>query len=337
MGFLLVTIVLAAATALTWWGSTLLETSAQGLAEHYKLPPTVEGGLLVAVGSSFPELSTVVVATIVHGQFDLGLASVVGSAIFNVLVIPGLSGILAGGVGFQLRVVYRDALFYLASMAVLLLAFSFAIIYEPLEGAYLEGTMTRWIAAIPLGLYGLYLFLQQQEAIEARKRSRPEPDSEHSKSALWFRLLAGLVLILAGVEGLLRSALWLGEALDTPNFLWGVTVVAAATSIPDTFVSARAARAGRGDVSLGNVLGSNIFDLLVAVPAGVLIAGSTVIRYGVAAPLMAALMLATIVLFATMRTHLRLGRRESWVLLAVYSGFVVWMALEVIGTTSFIL
>src|SRR5690606_7180544 len=94
------------------------------------------------------------------------------------------------------------------------------------------------------------------------------------------------------------------------------------------------ARRGAGDLSLGNVLGSNIFDLLVAIPAGVLVAGAAPIDYAVAAPLMAVLTFATIVLFTAMRTKLRLSKRESLLLLVLYALFLLWLLLETLGKTS---
>jgi cation:H+ antiporter len=87
-------------------------------------------------------------------------------------------------------------------------------------------------------------------------------------------------------------------------------------------------------VSLSNVLGSNIFDLLVAVPAGVLIAGATPVDFGVGAPLMGMLTVATIVLFAMMRTDLLLDRREAKVLLLAYAIFLAWVVLESLGVTG---
>ena len=114
----------------------------------------------------------------------------------------------------------------------------------------------------------------------------------------------------------------------------GATVVAAATSLPDAVISVRGARRGDGDLSMGNVLGSNIFDLLVAIPAGVLVAGEAPVDFGVAAPLMGFLTLATIALFAFMRTRLRLTRTEGVLLLVLYAAFVGWLILETVGVTQ---
>jgi cation:H+ antiporter len=119
-----------------------------------------------------------------------------------------------------------------------------------------------------------------------------------------------------------------GDILGTPSFLWGITIVAAGTSVPDAFVSVRAARNGKGITSTANVLGSNIFDLLCIIPIGVLIAGTAVINYSVAAPMMAVLTFATVILFLMMRTNMILSRSESWVLLALYGIFIAWISLE---------
>jgi cation:H+ antiporter len=110
-------------------------------------------------------------------------------------------------------------------------------------------------------------------------------------------------------------------------------VIAAATSLPDAFVSVRAARRGEGVISIANVLGSNIFDLLIAIPIGVLIAGASPINFAIAAPMMGVLTFATIVLFAMLRTKLELTRAESSILLALYAVFIGWMALETFGIT----
>jgi cation:H+ antiporter len=346
--------VLVVSVALTWWGSDALERAAAALARRYGLPGIVEGSLIVAVGSSSPELTTTIVASAVHDEFELGMASIVGSAVFNILVIPGLAAARAGWVGYDVRLVYRDAQFYLTSVAVLLLTFSFAVVYEPLPGLRLGGELDRGLVAIPLAIYGLYLFLQQQEMTDARRAhsaappaapERPRGDSGESggddadrsgAGALraWATLGGGLMLVILGVEGLLRTAIWLGDTLGTPSFLWGATVVAAATSLPDAIVSIRAAAEGQGDVSIGNVLGSNIFDLLVAIPVGVLVVGTAPIDFRVAAPLMGFLTLATIVLFTAMRTSVCLTRREAVGLLALYAGFVGWLSFETAGWTD---
>ena len=329
-------LVAVGATAVIWVGSGWLESASERLAVHYGLPEIVQGAVIVAVGSSFPELSTAVIAPLVHGEFELGVAAIVGSALFNILVIPALAGLLAqGNLPSDRDLVYKEAQFYMIAVATLLLTFSFAVIYYPVgdgEGVIL-GEMTRGLALIPMALYGLYIFVQYQDSMDYTPEDLPpviRPGRE------WLLLALSLVTILVGVEGLIRAAIRFGDLFDTPSFLWGITVVAAGTSIPDAFVSVRAARNGRAVASLGNVLGSNIFDLLVCIPAGVLIAGAAVISYSVAAPLMGTLVLATVVLFLFMRTHMVLTDAESWAMLALYLVFVAWMGLETFGAVDWI-
>ncbi|MEW5859940.1 MAG: sodium:calcium antiporter [Cyanobacteriota bacterium] len=322
-------------TAVIWQGSFMLEKSAERLASYYQLPPIVQGAVIEAVGSSFPELSSTVIATLIHGEFELGVSAIVGSAIFNILVIPGISGLVGDRLAADRILVYKDAQFYITSVTVLLLAFAFSLIYNPVEGSQWQGTMTRPIALIPVALYGVYLFLQQQDTAE-QDNDEPRPkDIKVGKE--WLRLLFSLVLIVAAVEGLVRSAIGLGNIFNTPSFLWGITVIAAGTSLPDAFVSIRAARKGQGIISLANVLGSNIFDLLIAIPAGVLIAGASTINFARAAPMMGVLTLATIILFAMLRTNLALSKWECWVLLGLYAAFIGWMVLETFGITNLVL
>ena len=313
-----------------------MEGAAERLSTFHRLPATVQGAVVVAIGSSFPELSATVISTLVHGEFNLGVAAIVGSAMFNVLVIPGLSGLVGQQLDSDRELVYKDAQFYIIAVVTLLLTFSFAVIYYPIGPLPLRGRLTRPLAFIPFLLYGLYVFLQAQDARDHRARVAAGAEETAGIRPLWEwgKMLVSLALILAGVEGLIRVALGLGAALDTPSFLWGLTVIAIGTSLPDALVSIQAARRGRSVVSLANVLGSNIFDLLVAVPVGVLIAGSAQVNFAVAAPMMGFLTLATIVLFAQLRTGLRISRTECWLLLGLYAIFVLWIILETVGVTS---
>ena len=324
------------ATAIVWKGSGFLESSSQRLSVYYQLPDIVQGAIVVAVGSSFPELSTTILSALIHGKFELGVAAIVGSALFNILVIPALAGLSSRK---ELRsnreLVYKEAQFYMISVAVLMLTFSFAAIYYPVsndQGA-IQGEMTRGLALIPIALYGLYVFVQYQETIDHKS------DADISgirPSWEWLKFAGSLVIIVVGVEGLVQAAIRLGEIFQTPSFFWGLTVVAAGTSVPDAFISVRAARDQRGVTSIANVLGSNIFDLLVAIPAGILVAGTAVINFSLAAPLMGILTAATIALFLMMRTDMVLSRREAVLLGGIYLVFLFWIGFETIGLLDLI-
>ncbi|WP_247005496.1 sodium:calcium antiporter [Halorientalis litorea] len=322
--------VIVVATAFVWVGSGWLESAAENLSRHYGLPAVVQGSLVVAVGSSFPELASVVF-TALAGVFDMGVGAIVGSAIFNVLVIPALAGIMTDdAVEANRTLVYKEAQFYMIAVSALLITFALAVIYFPTEGESLRGTITRPLALIPVLLYGLYVFIQWQDVSDYESDDVGTVDVRRE----WLKLLGGLAVILVAVEQLVGAVESLTGTFGIPVFLAGAVVVAAATSLPDTLISVRAARTGKSVTSLGNVLGSNTFDLLVAVPVGVLIAGSVAVDFAVAAPMMGVLTVATILLFTVLRTDLSMSSAESYVLLAAYAVFVAWVGAEAAGLTS---
>jgi cation:H+ antiporter len=327
-------LVIVVATGFIWLGSGWLEESAEHLSAYYGLPAVVQGSVVVAVGSSFPELASVVF-TALAGTFGMGVGAIVGSAIFNVLVIPALSGLAADGVLDTNRtIVYKEAQFYMIAVSALIVTFALAVIYVPVpDGPPLAGSLTPSLAAIPLLLYGLYLFIQWQDVSDY---DAPEPPDSVRVGREWVRLAAGLFVILVAVEQLVGSVEALGHTFGVPEFLAGVTVVAAATSLPDALVSVRAASADKGITSLGNVLGSNTFDLLVAIPVGVLIAGSATVDFAVAVPMFGVLTLATVLLFTFLRTDLSVTNAESYVLLVAYLLFVAWVVGETVGVVDLI-
>ena len=318
-------------TAIIWAGSTRLERSAGRLSRRYGLPAAVHGAVVVAIGSSFPELSSVVVSTLLHGEFSLGVGAIVGSAIFNLLVIPAVSALLSEDLEATRDVVHKDAQFYIISVLVLFITFALGATYVP-GGTNEAAILTPALVLMPLLTYGVYVFLQYQDT---RDYAAPPPTGIDARRE-WAILVVALGLISLGVEGIVSAALWFGAYFETSSFLWGVTVIAAATSLPDAFVSVRAARDDDDVTSLTNVLGSNTFNLLVAIPVGVLLAGSATIDFLVAIPMMGFLAAATLVFMVFTRTQLELSAAESYVLLAMYAVFLGWMALETVGVLDLV-
>ena len=327
-------VVIAVATVLIWKGSIWLESSGNLLSRYYGLPRVVQGAIVAAAGSSFPELASIVIATLLYGSFELGVAAVVGSAIFNVLVIPALST-LAQPDALQANrdLVYKEAQFYLLSVAALLLAFSLAVIYWPLGGDGLAGEFTAELAIAMLGLYGLYIFLQYQDTVAHEPTEEP-PSIRVGRQ--WGFLLLGLVLIFIGVEQLVGAADELGQVFGTEPFLWGLIVIAIGTSLPDAIISLKAARGERHSVSLANVFGSNVFDLLVAVPVGALLMWGIDINFDRVAPMMGFLVAATVVVIGAVRTDFEITNHEAYVLLSIYLGFIGWMLLESLGVLAIV-
>ena len=319
-------------TATVWIAGGRLESSSERLGAHYGFPPVVQGAIIAAIGSSFPELSSSVISVLIHEDFGLGVGAIVGSAVFNILVIPGWSALRGRGLQADRDVVYKEAQFYMLAIAVLLLTFSLGVIYYPGGTGRLVATVTRPLALIPIALYGVYIFIQSQDVSDYEA---PAVDDVRVRRQ-WLLLLGSLAVILIGVEALIQAALSLEEILGVPSTVWGLTVVAAGTSLPDAAVSVRAAESGRGPTSLANVLGSNTFDLLVAVPAAVLLAGRASIDFATAVPMMGFLTVATLGFLLVTRTDLELTRREAVWLLGLYVVFLAWMVTETLGVTAFV-
>jgi len=316
----------AVSVVIIWRGSILLERAAGRLSRYYGLPLSVHGAVVIAVGSSFPELSSVVISTLVHDEFALGVGTIVGSAIFNLLVIPALSVLSSDRLLATRDIVHRDIQFYIISILVLFITFALGATYVP-GGTNSEAILTPAVVLVPLATYLVYVFLQYQDTQDHVAAD----DLAVSPPREWGLLAVGLVLIAVGVEGIVRAALGFGEMYDVPSLLWGLTVITAATSLPDAIVSVRAARDDADITSLTNVLGSNTFNLLVAIPVGVVLAGSATINFLSAIPLMAFLAFATVVFLVFTRTGLELGTLEAYALLGLYVLFIGWVGLETLG------
>ncbi|NEU58864.1 sodium:calcium antiporter [Halorussus sp. MSC15.2] len=317
------------ATAVIWKGSELLERSAERLSKHYGLPVAVHGAVVIAIGSSFPELSSVVISTLVHGEFGLGVGAIVGSAIFNLLVIPALSALASETLEATRDIVHKDAQFYIISVLVLFITFALGATYVP-GGTNSAAILTPALVVMPLATYGIYVFLQYQDT----RDYVPTDVVDVNPGREWAVLAVSLVLIAVGVEGIVRAALGFGRIFDTPSFLWGLTVIAAATSLPDAFVSINAAKNDESITSLTNVLGSNTFNLLVAIPVGVILGGSATVNFLAAIPMMGFLAFATLVFVVVTRTHLELTDAEAYLLLGLYGLFLLWMTLESTGVVE---
>ncbi|WP_436926823.1 sodium:calcium antiporter [Halosimplex amylolyticum] len=329
--------IIVVTTGAVWLGSSWLESASEDLSAYYGLPQVVQGSVVAAVGSSFPELATVVFSALVTGSLGLGAGAIVGSAIFNVLVIPAIAGISTEeDIEANRTLVYKEAQFYMLAVSVLVITFAMAVIYYPDASAdHIAGEMNRSLAMIPLALYGLYLFIQVQDT--ADHVADPEAGEGVDPRRQWGYLLAGLLVILVAVHQLVDAVEAIGLAFGIDEFIMGVTVAAGATSLPDALVSVRAARDDRGVASLANVLGSNTFDLLVAIPVGVLIVGVWTFNFALAIPMFAVLTLATILLFTVLRTDLALSTAESAALLAAYLLFVAWVVLDTLTSVVSVL
>ncbi|MBN1435534.1 MAG: calcium/sodium antiporter [Sedimentisphaerales bacterium] len=278
-----------------WLGATWLVNSAARLAKKLGVSELVIGLTVVAFGTSAPELAVSVGAAL-KGQSDIAVGNVVGSNIFNIGFILGMCAVLTT-IATKKALVWRDGLLLLL-VTVLLGAMGW------------DGELGRWegavLAAILVG-YLAVLFVKREQAVD---------EELPGEAARWLDgvlLLAGLVLVIGGGHFLVESAVVVAEWAGLSQWVIGMTVVAAGTSLPEFVISLVAVLKQHHGISAGNLIGSNLFNTLgVLGVAGAIhpmaIDNAAMINIG-------GLAVLTVVVMVFMETHRKLLRWEGVVLL----------------------
>lgn len=317
------------------------------ISKLWKLPPNVAGASLMAMGSSAPELAIAILALFQDGgaHSDLGIGTIVGSAVFNILMITGISAVVRPA-PLSLLVISRDVLMYLVSIVLLFATFS--------DGSI---TMTESLAFI--GLYAIYIIILFQwnnfvpgKEIDPIEIVEEELKHSHEKQGMfasvnnlaakgigyltgdaresYLRAFTVSILLIAALSWVLvEQAIVFSDAMGIPPVIVALTILAAGTSVPDLLASIIVARQGRGEMAIANAVGSNIFDILIGlgVPwiVAMLVLGESV-HVGAESLWTSALILlgTVLLLFVFVTTKRRLSRWEGWTLVAAYVGYVIW-------------
>ncbi len=309
----------AAGLALLLLGAEALVRGASRLALRLGLKPVVVGLTVVAVGTSSPEMIVSVKAAW-FGRADVSLGNVVGSNIMNVLFILGASALLAP-LAVTRRLIWTEVPVMLGAGLLLLLLAA-------------DGRVGRLDGLALSGLLAVYLGAQVRRAMreEGGGAGLPQPTAggwPTGSAACIGLAAAGLVLLVAGAAWLIDAAVAIARALGLSELIIGLTVVAFGTSLPEAATSLLAAWRGERDIAVGNVVGSNIFNIL-----GVLGASALVSAGGVAVspaalwfdlPVMLAASLACLPIFAT--GHV-INRWEGALFLFYYAAYVAYLILE---------
>lgn len=229
------------------------------------LSPFIVGVVIVGLGTSFPELTSSLIATL-KNQLDVAPANAIGSNIANILLITGIAAQFAKGQKLEVR---KDLI---AIDIPLLLTGTALFIFTAIDGqiTFLESLLLL----ITYGVYLLYTFVQREEHIEENGRallravqSTRNGESRGDKINLrdMLFLIVGIVALIVGAKYVIDAVVELATILNVATGLITVTAVAIGTSLPELFVSVRAAMAGKGDVALGNIFGSNVFNMFVVI------------------------------------------------------------------------
>jgi cation:H+ antiporter len=245
-------LLLAVGLVLLVFGADFLVKGAARLAINFGIPSLVVGLTVVAFGTSAPELAVSVKAAY-SGQPELAIANVVGSNIFNVLFILGVAALISPLI-ISKQLIRQDV--------PIMVGVSIAALLFTLDGNI--NKIESAILAAGLVFYTAFLFYQgKKQGNEATSGEMEELMS--AKAPLWKDLLliiGGLVLLVLGARWLVQSAVELATAWGVNEAVIGLTIVAAGTSLPEVVTSIVATIKGERDIAVGNVVGSNIFNIL---------------------------------------------------------------------------
>lgn len=225
-----------------FFGGEALVRGASSVARHFHLSPMVIGLTIVGFGTSAPELLVSLQAAL-EGQSEIAIGNVVGSNIANILLILGISALIAPLV-IPAQKMWRDLAFMLAATAIL-------------WGMLLGTEITRTYGAILL--LGLLVFLASTFFFG---KVDPEPDQpEENQMKAWAFTIGGLIVLVIGARFLVNSAVEIATTFGISEAVIGLTIVAVGTSLPELATSVIAAYRKQTEIAVGNIVGSNVFNV----------------------------------------------------------------------------
>jgi cation:H+ antiporter len=305
-------------------GAEALVRGASAIARGLGISPLIVGLTVVAFGTSAPEFAVSLEAAWT-GQAGIALGNVIGSNILNILLILGLSAVISP-LFITSQLIRVDVPVMMGcSLVVILLALDNEI--GRLDGAMLFTALL------------LYIGLQIRQGRRERVSEEGEVAGPGAGRARWLRnavlLIAGFVLLVLGARLLVSSAVAIAQGLGVSDLIIGLTIIAAGTSLPELATSVIAAVRGERDIAVGNVIGSNVFNLLGVLGLSALLspAGITVppeaLRFDL--PVMLAVAFACLPIFVT---GMEIARWEGALFVAYYVAYTTYVVLAAMGHES---
>lgn len=304
-------------------GGEVLIRGAVGMARRLGVPELLVGLTVVAFGTSTPELVVNLVAA-GRGNAEVGFGNVIGSNTANIGLLLGITAMVRP-LSVHLGVVTREIpMMLLASFAALVLA----------EDRLLTGragdVFDRDDGIMLLLLFGVFLYYLLVDALHQRRveaQLRPDEAEPMGWGRIGLLTVVGLILLVVGGELTVRGATGIARALGLSDVIIALTLVAVGTSLPELATSLAAARRGNTDVAIGNIVGSNIYNLLFIFG---LTSTISPIRLPVGGTIDLLVMIGFSVLLLPMAItdRRRLTRAEAGVLLLLYGGYITWLAVR---------
>lgn len=290
-------------------GADFFVDGASSVAKLLKVPSVIIGLTIVAMGTSAPEAAVSISAGIA-GSSDIALSNVIGSNIFNLLIVVGVSAIICPMV--TEKVIMRRDIWWSLGAAVAVLIMMLDLKISRIEGILLLCGMAAYIGVLVA------------DALKKRDTGDEVKAMSPLKSALC--IIGGLAAIIVGGDIVVDSACDIAAAFGMSEALIGLTIVAAGTSLPELVTSIVAAKKGDSGLALGNVVGSNIFNILF-----ILGAASALSTINVAPELFidtAILIAVTLLMYFLCRSKDKTSRGEGALCVLVYAAYTAYIILR---------
>jgi len=308
---LLNTVLIVLGIILVLWGADRMTEGSVALAERFNVSQLTIGLTIVAMGTSLPEFCVSLVSAL-KGTPDLAVGNIVGSNIFNALLIVGVAAMVTP-INITLTTVRKDIPFALVA-SVLLMMMCF------------DGKISRLNGAILLAMFAIFMVITFKTAgQDPQTQNDDKPAKKPMK--LWLCvvfIIAGLGALILGSELFVNGATKVATLLGVSQAVIGLTIVAGGTSLPELATSVVAARKGNSGIAIGNVLGSNVFNILFIL--GVTGVISPMHMQGITMMDLSVMVTAMIMLWLFSYTKLTLERWEGVVLTAtflIYLGYLL--------------
>lgn len=297
--------------ALVLWGADRLTDGAVALADRMGISQVVIGLTVVAMGTSMPEF-TISLLSAIKGTTGLAVGNVIGSNIFNSLLIVGTSAVVAPMLILK-STVRKDIPFALvASMMLYLLS--------------QDGQISRWDAAILFVFFMIFMTITIKESKSADSKKE---DTQIKSIKVWKAvafLLIGLTGLILGSNIFVNGATKLATTLGVSDAVIGLTIVAGGTSLPELATSVVASRKGNSGIAIGNVLGSNVFNILMILGITGLITPMSI--HGITQVDLTMLVVSMILLWLFSFTKYKIERWEGAILSILFIGYIIYLIYQ---------
>ena len=304
---------IVAGVVLVLWGADRLTDGAVALAERMKISQIVIGLTIVAVGTSAPEFCVSLVSAL-KGTADLAVGNVVGSNIFNAMLITGVAAMVAPMTILPSTVRKDIPIAVVASLALTIMVLT-------------DGDLSRLDAVILLVGFIGFMWLTLHGAKD-KGSDDTAPSKTLSVGRALLMLVVGLACLVAGSNIFVDGATEVAARLGVSEAVIGLTVVAGGTSLPELATSVVAARKGNSGIAIGNVLGSNVMNILLILGGAGLICPMTVV--GITTVDFAVLTGSILLLWLFANTKLTLARWEGVVLTVLFLAYMTWLVAQVV-------